>query len=41
MTPNPQFERSAKQRRRCLVPVMLRMPAAAHLQRWASGGRNA
>jgi hypothetical protein len=31
--PNPQVELTAKQRRRCLVPVMLRMPAAAHLQR--------
>jgi len=36
MTPNPQVELTVKQRGRCLVPVMLRMPAAAHLQRWAS-----
>jgi hypothetical protein len=28
---NPQVELTAKQRNRCLVPVMLRMPAAAHL----------
>jgi hypothetical protein len=32
-TPNPQVELIAKQRGRCLVPVMLRLPAAAHLQR--------
>jgi hypothetical protein len=30
---NPQVELTAKQRSRCLVSVMLRMPAAAHLQR--------
>ena len=30
---NPQVELTAKQRSRRLVPVMLRMPAAAHLQR--------
>ena len=32
---NPQVELTAKQRSRCLVPVTLRVPAAAHLQRWA------
>jgi len=36
MTANPQVELTAKQRSRCLVPAMLRMPAAAHLQRYAS-----
>jgi hypothetical protein len=36
MSPNPQVELTAKQRDRCSVPAMLRMPAAAHLQRWAS-----
>ena len=30
---NPQVELTAKQRSRCLVPVMRRMSAAAHLQR--------
>jgi len=34
--PNPQVELTVKQRCRCLIPVMLRTPAAAHLQRWAS-----
>jgi len=32
-SPNPQVELTAKQRGRCLVPFMLRMPAAAHLER--------
>ena len=35
-SPNPQVELTAKQRSRCFIPVMLRMPAAAHLQRSAS-----
>jgi len=39
-TPNPQVELTVKQRSRCLIPVMLRMPAAAHLQRSASQQRH-
>ena len=30
---NPHVERSAKQRSRCLVPVALRAPAPAHVER--------
>lgn len=36
MPSNPQVELTAKQRSRFLVPVMLRMPAAAHPQRYAA-----
>ena len=33
---NPLVELTAKQRNHCLVPVMLRMPAVAHLQRYSA-----
>ena len=33
MTPNPRFEGSAEQRRRCSVPVALRAPAPPQPQR--------
>ena len=35
MTPNNTFDRSAKQRSRCLVPVTLRVPAPGQCERWA------
>ena len=34
--PNPGVKRSAKQRDRCLVPVVLRTPAPAYAERYAS-----
>jgi hypothetical protein len=39
MIASPQVELTAKQRC-CLVPVMLRMPAGAHLQRYAAPDAN-
>jgi len=36
---NPGVKRSAKQRGRCSVPVVLRTPAPAYAERWASLGR--